>query len=229
MKIGYFNKFSLIDFPGKISCIVFTIGCNFRCPYCHNPELVLHKFFPKPIIEKDFFNFLKKRKGKLEGVVITGGEPLLQNDILDFLDKIKSMGFLVKLDTNGSFPEILEKAIMKNLLDYIAMDIKAPFDLYPLITQVKVDIQKIKKSIDLIMNSGISYEFRTTVVKNLLKPKDIIKIAHQIKGAKLYVLQKFVSQKAIDKEILIQDTYSDEKFEEIKKNVLKYVRCCIIR
>ncbi|OQX50761.1 MAG: anaerobic ribonucleoside-triphosphate reductase activating protein [Candidatus Cloacimonas sp. 4484_209] len=130
MKIGGFQKVSLIDYPGKICAIVFTRGCNFRCPYCHNPELVLPENYSPLIPEEEIFSFLEKRRGKLDAVEITGGEPTLQEDLTEFIRKIKEMGFLVKLDTNGSFPSVLEKVIYSGLVDYIAMDVKAPLEKY---------------------------------------------------------------------------------------------------
>lgn len=211
MQIGGVQKTSLLDFPEKISTIVFTQGCNFRCGYCHNPELIFQK---EPAwTNVGFFDFLYKRKGKLDGVVITGGEPCLQVDLIDFIKEIKNMDFLVKLDTNGSFPNVLEKALP--FLDYIAMDIKAPLCKYKEISQVDVDTNKIERSIKLIMNSGIDYEFRTTVVKKQLEFDDFDKIGDLLQGAKQYYLQKFVPSKTLDKNFMFASTYSDKDFEII--------------
>ena len=170
MQIGGVQKTSLLDFPEKISTIVFTQGCNFRCGYCHNPELI-YKNEPA-WTNVGFFEFLKSRRGKLDGVVITGGEPCLQKDLIEFIKEIKSLGFLVKLDSNGTFPIVLEKAIP--YLDYIAMDIKAPLEKYKNIVGVNIDTQTIKSSIDIIMNSNVDYEFRTTVVKSQLSIDDFL-------------------------------------------------------
>ena len=227
MKIGGFQKVSLIDYPGKICAIVFTQGCNFRCPYCHNPELVDQKLFTESISEDEIFSFLEKRKGKLDAVEITGGEPTLHNDLLDFIKKLKDMGFLVKLDTNGSFPDIVKKAI--SLIDYIAMDVKSPLEKYHEITRSNVDIKNIKRSIELIISSGIDYELRTTIVKSLLSKDDIIEIGKLIEGAKLYVLQKFVGSKTLNPDFIEEKTYSDEELEEMKRELEKYVQKCIIR
>ena len=229
MRIGGLQKFSLIDYPEKICAIIFTQGCNFRCPYCHNPELAEPKLFSQPIPEDEIFSFLEKRKGKLEAVEITGGEPTLQPDLIEFTKKIKDMGFLVKLDSNGTNPNIVEKAIKNKLVNYLAMDIKAPLEKYSDVVKVNVDTDKIRRSINLIMNSGIDYELRTTVVKSLLNKNDLRKIGELIHGARLYVLQKFVFSKLLDPKFLKETNYSDEEFEGFKQMMLNYVQDCIIR
>ena len=229
MLVGGFQKISLIDYPGKVCAIVFTQGCNFRCPYCHNPELVDPKLFQNSIEEKEIFSFLKSRIGKLDAVEITGGEPTLQKDLLTFIKKIKDMGFLVKLDTNGSNPEILEKIIKERLVDYIAMDVKAPLDKYEHIIRAKIDTSKIKRSIELIKNSNVDYEFRTTIVKALLSKEDLIEIGKLIKGAELYILQKFIPSKTLDNSMLKEETYSDEELYGVKEEIKKYVKKCLIR
>lgn len=211
--IGGLQKSSFLDYPGKIACIVFSNMCNFRCGYCHNPELLTKN---EPVLTVPaFFEFLNSRKGKLDGVVVTGGEPTIQEGLFDFIKNIKELGFDVKLDTNGTNPGILFKLLKKNLLNYAAMDIKAPLEKYPLITHAKCDISKIQKSIDLIMNSGIDYEFRTTVVKSQLSVDDFIKIGKIIHGAKRYYLQKFVPSKILDQGLMGEATYSDEEFKYI--------------
>jgi len=230
MIIGGFQKFSLIDYPGKICAIIFTQGCNFRCPYCHNPELVNPKLFQEPIDADDIFRFLEKRKGKLDAVEITGGEPTLQPDLIEFMRKIKAMGFLIKLDTNGTNPEVVEKIIKNKLVDYIAMDVKAPLEKYEKVVRAKVDKQKIKEAISLIMNSHIDYEFRTTVTKSILTKEDIIDIAKTIKGSKLYVLQKFIHSKILDPSLAKRaKTFSDAELEAIRSEAEKYVKECVIR
>lgn len=211
MQIGGVQKTSLLDFPEKICAIVFTQGCNFRCGYCHNPELITLK---EPAwTSAGFLDFLKTRQGKLDGVVITGGEPCLQYDLIDFIKKIKTLGFLVKLDTNGTFPEMIKKALPH--IDYIAMDIKAPLHKYKNIVGINVNIQNIKDSIDIIMNSGIDYEFRTTVVRSQLSIDDFADIGNLICNAKRYYLQKFIPTKTLDKNFMNQETYSDKDFEVI--------------
>lgn len=229
MLIGGFQKFSLIDYPGKICAIVFTQGCNFRCPYCHNPELVNPKLFLPAIPENKIFSFLEKRKGKIDAVEITGGEPTLQPDLTQFIEKIKNIGYLIKLDTNGSNPRVAERLIKSGLIDYIAMDIKAPLEKYQIVTQSNVSINKIKESIKLIMHSGIDYEFRTTVVKSLLKIDDIINIGNEIKNADLYILQKFIPSKTLNPAFINEKTYSDSKFNFLKEKLEKIVKKCEIR
>ncbi|MBE3121791.1 MAG: anaerobic ribonucleoside-triphosphate reductase activating protein [Thermoplasmata archaeon] len=189
MKIGGFQKTSLLDYPDRISAIVWASGCNFRCPFCYNKNLALGtaELFP----EDEILSFLSKRKGQLEGVVISGGEPLLQEDIVDFIEKIKKQRFLVKVDTNGAFPEKLGELLGQQLVDYVAMDVKAPKRRYRELAGVDVDTSKIEASIDLIKNKAPAYEFKTTFVPDLLKKEDIVEIAKWLKGADLYYLQQF--------------------------------------
>jgi pyruvate formate lyase activating enzyme len=229
MFIGGLQKFSLIDYPEKICAIVFTQGCNFRCDYCHNPELSDCKNFREIIPEKDIIDFLEKRKGKLDAVTVTGGEPTLQPDLVDFLRKIKKMGFLVKLDSNGSNPDILKRVIDKKLVDYIAMDVKAPLKKYKDIANFSVDPKRIKKSIEIIKKSGVDYEFRTTIVKSQISMDDFFEIGELVKGAKLYVLQKFIPTKLLNPEFINENSYSDEEFKEIKKIMESFVKKCTLR
>ena len=224
--IGGFQKTSFLDYPEKISCIVFTSGCNFRCGYCHNPEL----FKTEPVLTVPaFFDFLKARKGKLDAVVITGGEPTLQSGLFDFVKEIKNLNFLVKLDTNGTNPKILGELLNLNLLDYVAMDIKAPLDRYKQITNVDLDIKKIKDSINLIKSSKIDYEFRTTVLKSQLKYEDFEKIGILLQGAKKYYLQKFVVSKLLDDSLKDEETYSDSEFKIISEMLNKYIDIVQVR
>lgn len=220
--IGGVQKTSLLDYPDKISAIVFTQGCNFRCGYCHNPVL-LQKNSEKDIYNVDvFFEFLEKRKGKLDGVVITGGEPTLQKDLKTFIKKIKEMDYLVKLDTNGTNPNVIEELINENLIDYIAMDIKAPLDKYSTITNSDVNTEKIQRSIKLILNSNIDYEFRTTILSSQLTINDFEKIAKMLKGAKKYYLQKFNSKNPIyDETLSNEQTFTDTQFKKVIE-ILKY-------
>ena len=190
MRIGGFQKFSLIDFPQKSSAVIFTQGCNFRCSYCHNPELVYENLFGVPVREEEIFAFLEQRKDILDGVVITGGEPTLQSDLEDFVAKIKFRGYLIKLDTNGSNPDIIGKLLNKKLLDFIAMDIKAPFDKYESVCGVKINILNIKKSINIIKNSQIAFEFRTTYDSSNLISSDIEKIKDETSAGYNYRVQK---------------------------------------
>lgn len=201
MILGGFQKFTLIDYPKKVAAIVFTVGCNFRCGYCYNVNLVLPKKI-KPedeILEKDFFDFLESRKNKLDAVVVTGGEPTLQKDLENFIAKIKKMGFLVKLDTNGSNPNLLQKLIDKKLIDYVAMDIKNNINdkSYQKIVCTKLNIENILKSVNILLAGKVDYEFRTTVAPGVGK-KDILAIAKKIKNAKKYFLQEFKALDIID-------------------------------
>lgn len=227
MKIGGFQKTSLIDYPDKISAIVFTQGCNFRCGYCHNPELI------KPegslIEESSILSLLESRIGKLDGVVITGGEPTLQKDLIDFIKKIKTMNYLVKLDTNGTSSEIVKNLVEENLLDYIAMDIKAPLEKYENITNNKTNTFFIQKSIDLIINSGIDYEFRTTIVNNQLNFDDFTKISELIKGAKRYYLQKFEATKTLDISFLEKTSIQENELFRIKQMLETKIKEVYIR
>ena len=221
--IGGIQKTTLVDFPQKIAAIVFTQGCNFRCGYCHNPELLSQNNLQSKYNPQEFLDFLKSRTGKLDGVVITGGEPTLQVNLYNFIREVKQLGFLVKLDTNGTNPEILQKLINDKLLDYIAMDIKAPLDKYSLITGVNTDCEKLKKSIVLVMKSGVDYEFRTTVIKSQLLPDDFNKIGQLINGAKRYYLQKFVPSKIFDEKLETETTYTNQEFDAICANLKKYI------
>lgn len=221
-KLAGLQKTTFIDYPDKIACIVFTQGCNFRCGYCHNPELFENK---EPVLSVPaFFEFLNKRKGKLDGVVITGGEPTLHGkDLVEFIKEVKSLGFLVKLDTNGTHPDVLQELFNKNLLDYIAMDIKAPLAKYKDITRVDIDTDIIKKSIDMIMNSGVDYEFRTTIVKSQLSVEDLRQIGELIQGAKRYYMQKFLATKILDETLMSETSYTDEEFKNLCTILEEYV------
>ena len=230
MLIGGIQKTSLLDYPGKISAIIFTQGCNFRCPYCHNPELLKTEENASFVSVSSVLDFLKTRIGKLDGVVITGGEPCLNKDLPEFIKIIRQMGFLVKLDTNGSFPGMLEELINNNLIDYIAMDIKAPFDKYNSIAGCNIDIKKVKKSIKLVIESGIDYEFRTTVVKSMLTYDDFEKIGNEIHGAKRYYLQKFVPTKTLAEELLrTSENYPETELLKICEKLRLHVNFVHVR
>ena len=269
MTLGGFQKTTLIDFPGKIAATVFTSGCSFRCPWCYSPELVLPseiKKHPK-LPEKEFFKFLKERRKLLDGLVLCGGEPTINKDLPAFIKKIKKLGFLVKLDTNGSNPEMLKKLINEKLNDYVAMDLKAPLGLksqfpmreessafffrlvspsrnsasnfqtnsksqtskYEKATGIKVDLNKIKKSIEIIKNSGIDYEFRSTIVPTVHTKEDVIEMAKWIKGAKRYYLQNFRPEKTIDPKFEKIKPYPKEFLIEIQKIISPFFEICQIR
>ena len=196
MKIHGINGLSLLDFPGKMACTIFTGHCNFRCPFCHNGTLVLNPDSQPVKSEDEVFSLLKNRSGRLEGVAITGGEPTLSEDLPDFCKKIKAMGLLVKLDTNGSSPQMVQKLVEMRLVDFIAMDIKACPENYAAATGLStINMDNIFESVDLIMQYGtegiIDYEFRTTVVGGIHTEKDFLKIGKWLKGAKAYFLQGF--------------------------------------
>lgn len=193
MRIDGLQKMTLLDFPGKVACTVFTGGCNFRCPFCHNALLVT-KLPEKPDYSEDeILSFLEKRTGLLDGVAITGGEPLLNPDIADFIRKIRSMGYAVKLDTNGSFPERLKAIVGEGLVDYVAMDIKNRKEKYAETIGLKnLDLSKIEESVEFLKSGAVDYEFRTTVVEQFHTVEDIRAAAEWISGAKRYFLQNFV-------------------------------------
>jgi pyruvate formate lyase activating enzyme len=189
MKIGGFQKTSLLDYPDRISAIVWTSGCNFRCPFCYNKKLALGtaELFP----QDEILSFLSKRKALLEGVVISGGEPLLHDDIIDFVKRIKDMHLRVKIDTNGSIPDRLRELLEQQLVDYVAMDVKAPREKYTQLTDVAVNTSNIETSINLLKTKAPAYEFKTTFVPGLLTKEDIIEIARWLQGADAYFLQQF--------------------------------------
>ncbi len=189
--IGGLQKVTLLDFPGKVACTVFLTGCNLRCPYCHNPELVLSRNNVKTVSENELFEFLFSRKGKLDGVCITGGEPTLYPNLINLVCRIREMGFLVKLDSNGTVPEMLEHLLRKKLLDYVAMDIKNAPSRYAETCGANV-IEQVKKSVALLKNSNIDYEFRTTVCHPFHSPKCMEEIGHWLRSAKRYYIQPFV-------------------------------------
>ena len=242
VKIGGFQKFTLIDFPERLAAIVFTSGCSFRCPFCYNPELVLpEKIKNQPIVsEKDIFVFLKERQGLIEGVVLTGGEPTLYKELPALIKKIKKLGYSVKLDTNGSNPKMLEELIDKKLIDYVAMDIKAPLGVkaqsskfkvqnYETATGVKGFLEKVKKSVKIIKDSGIDYEFRTTVVPTLHTAEDILEIARHISGARKYCLQNFSNKEAMEPGFRKITPYTREQLEGMRESVLGFVGACAVR
>ena len=198
MQIAGIQKITLVDFPGHVAATIFTRGCSFRCPFCHNPELVLPEKYSALLDEQQVFDFLETRYGKLTGICITGGEPLMQPDIDTFISHLKALSFDVKLDTNGSYPDMLEKIIKDGDIDYIAMDIKASPDKYATAAGTKIKIADIRRSIKLVMESGIDYEFRTTVCKPIHEVADFEDLGKMIKGAKRYFLQNFVQSKHVN-------------------------------
>ena len=229
MKIGGLQRVSLIDYPGLISAVVFLQGCNFKCSYCHNPELVDPGLFQPCLRENDIFEFLDTRKGKLDAVSITSGEPTLQDKLPAFIKQIRKMGFAIKMDTNGSQPKVIKNLLAENLLDFIAMDIKAPLEKYKDIVKAAVKPDAIKESINLILKAKITHEFRTTIVKSQLGENDILQIGKLIAGADRYVLQNFVSTKTLDKKFLKEKPFSDEKLQKIKIRLEQQIPSVTIR
>lgn len=228
MLINGFQKLTILDYPGKVACIVFTPGCNFRCPFCHNASLVTHIDKETYIDVDEVLSYLKKRQGLLDGVVITGGEPLLQDEIEDFIAEIKSLGYSVKLDTNGSFPEKLISVVEKGLVDYVAMDIKNSKEKYGETIGVSdFDISPIEHSVEFLLLGKVDYEFRTTVVKNFHTLDDIQDIVVWLKGTHKYFLQNFV-----DSGDLISDglePVSALLLKEMKEKALEFIPTVEIR
>ena len=248
MIIGGLEKFSLIDYPEHLSAIIFTQGCNFRCHFCYNPMLVVPLLTKEndklqntaygaasenghsQISEDDLFIFLKSRVGKLDAVVISGGEPTLQHDLPVFIKKIRRLGFKVKLDSNGTNPEMLESLIDDNLLDYVAMDIKAPEKKYDLVIGAQPDLKKIAKSIKILVSGKLPYEFRTTMVPGLHTEEDIKGMGEMIKGADKWYLQKFeASADLVNKSFEKQESFSDTVFEKMLEEAKTYVKYCDTR
>ncbi|MFA5130847.1 MAG: anaerobic ribonucleoside-triphosphate reductase activating protein [Patescibacteria group bacterium] len=240
MIIGGLEKLTLLDYPDHLAAIIFTQGCNFRCHFCYNPMLVLpqtggdeknkkEKGF-SPLSTEDLFLFLKERFGRLEGVVITGGEPTLHPDLPSFIKTIKDMGYLVKLDSNGTNPEMLAGLIKDKLVDYIAMDIKAPLDKYETTVNVKLDWDNIRKSVKIIMASGLPYEFRTTVVPGLLEKDDFHAMGVLIKGASKWYLQNFKSDtELVNATYKKQAGFSTQEMKEFAVIGREYVGLCEVR
>ncbi len=196
-----FQKMTLLDFPGRVACTVFTGGCNFRCPFCHNALLVTKLSEAERYTEEEILSFLKKRQGLLDGVAVSGGEPLINDDVLFFAEKIKALGFAVKLDTNGSYPERLKKAVSEELVDYVAMDIKNSKELYAETAGLSFfEIAPVERSVDFLLSGSVDYEFRTTVVNGFHTVESIGKAAEWISGAKRYYLQNFTDSGCLIKD-----------------------------
>lgn len=224
MIIGGIQRTSLIDWPGKICSTVFIAGCDFRCGFCHNPELVIPEEIEKieALSETELLTMLVERKKYIDGVCITGGEPLMSPEVVKLVRKIKDKGLAVKIDTNGSFPTVLKTLIDEKLVDYVAMDIKAPKDKYAEAAGVNVNTKLIEESINILKVSGIDYEFRTTVVKGLLDRKDIISIGDWLRDSKAFYLQQFVgTEKTLDGDYLGREPHSVEELNEML-NAIKH-------
>ena len=228
MIIKGLQKLTLLDYPGHTACTVFTAGCNLRCGFCHN-SLLVTDIDDGSVSQEEFFSFLKTRKGILDGVAITGGEPLLQKGIKDFMRRIKTEGFAVKLDHNGTMPELLDEIIKEGLVDYVAVDIKNSPEKYALTAGLSTfDIAPVKKTVDMLIGGNVEYEFRTTVTKELFEESDFIKIGEFIKGAKRYFIQQFKdSGNLIEKDFF--SPCSKETLISFKKAIEPFVKSVEIR
>ncbi len=228
MNIQGFQKLTLLDFPGKMACTLFTAGCNMRCPFCHNSRLVINPSREAEFSEEEILSYLKKRQGILDGVAITGGEPLMQKDIDTFIIKIRELGYAVKLDTNGTYPEKLKDLVNRGLVDYVAMDVKNSSELYSETVGIAdYNLTKIKESIAFLLEGKVDYEFRTTVVRELHSVFSIEGIGKMIKGAKRHYIQAFKDSG----ELIGFDLNEVPKaeMENMREIMLKYVDLCEIR
>lgn len=228
MLIQGLQKFSTLDFPENLSCVIFTGGCNFRCPYCHNPEMITPTPDTEFIDPGEIFAFLEQRKGKLDGVVITGGEPTLHKDLPGFIEQIRQLGFMVKLDSNGTNPDMLERLYADKLLDYVAMDLKFPTDQYPTLSQFP-DTDKILKSIQLIMDSGVNYEFRSTILPRLHNAEKIEQMGQMIQGAQKWYLQNFRPGATLDFTYRNELPFNRTELQHLLQIASKYAEHCAIR
>lgn len=233
MLISAVNKLTLVDYPGKLAAIIFTAGCNMRCGYCHNADFVLPEKIEK--LKNNFIpfeavkNFLQSRKGLLDAVVFCGGEPTMQNDLLEKMSEVKAMGFFVKLDTNGLKPEIIHEALERKIVDYIAMDVKTSLGKYSELVGVAVNPQKIEESIALIMQSKIDYEFRSTILPSHHDAETLEKMGKLIQGAKLWAFQNFRSQKVLDVTFQEKTGFTKQALEEIQELAKMFVEKVEIR
>ncbi len=236
MLIGGLQKTTLIDFPGRVASTVFTVGCNFRCPFCHNKDLVSLRNFNKSsfkqISEEEIFQFLGSRKRILDGVCITGGEPTIQEDLSAFCQKIKDLGLEVKIDTNGTKPNIIKKLIKEGLVDFISMDIKTSFENYQVASGVKFNIEKIKESIKIIVQSKIEREFRITVVPTIHKKEDLLNLASQLKKIDdniFLILQSFQPKNCLDSKYNKKKPFTSKEMKSLLKTVRKTLHKSKIR
>jgi pyruvate formate lyase activating enzyme len=217
MIFGGFQKTDLINFPGHVASTVFTRGCNFRCPYCHNPEFVIQgsdqTYFGETYTEEEVLSYLQRRRGMLDGLVVSGGEPTLHKDLMAFIRKVKALGLRVKLDTNGSLPDVLRQLLDEGLLDYIAMDIKAPLEKYHLVGFADTDA--IRSSIAMLESSGVEHEYRTTCPKTILRPEDFPQMAALIGPSARWYLQTFNPSKTLDPAYGNESSYSEDELNQI--------------
>lgn len=226
---GGFQRLSLLDYPGKVASLLFVRGCNFRCPFCYNPELVRGT---AEVSWEEILGYLRKRKGWLDGVVVTGGEPTLHPGLPEYLRELKAEGLSVKLDTNGSHPELLEELLREGLVDYVAMDVKAPLreEAYARAAGTVVPLDAIRRSLSLLLSSGVEYELRTTVVPTLLGEEDLLEIAGEIRGARRYYLQQFRRTSShLDERFSRLPPYPREFLERVREKISGYFGECAVR
>jgi pyruvate formate lyase activating enzyme len=229
MRIGGFQSFSLNEFPGRISAVVFCQGCNFRCPYCHNPELVDPERYSPLWPHDKVMDELAARRGKLQGVVVSGGEPVLQEDLEAFIRDVRSLGYAVKLHTNGSDPVVLERLLGAGLLDHVGLDVKAPPAAYSSVTRSRVSPQTITMSISTVLASGVDHEFRTTWVPSLLSKADLLEIAETVRGCRSWVIQRFVPSKHLDPVLLGEHPPDNAALEEVRLAAVSMGIACQVR
>lgn len=226
--IGGVQKLSLVDYPGHVAAALFLTGCNMRCGYCHNPELVLPERLAPSIPIDEILLFLRSRIGKLDGVVISGGEPTIHDELPGLVRRIKAMGYHVKLDTNGTNPDMVTAMLDEGLLDFIAMDIKGPLEKYIAIAARPIDLDAITRTIRLLIESGVAHEFRTTVVKGQLEVADFEKIGILVAGAERFALQHFHPGAVLSPQFQHATTFTDEEFTAAKAIMERYVATCMI-
>ena len=230
MKIGGFIKTTLLDWEGKVACTIYLTGCDFRCPYCHNRDLVLHPDQVEGVDEKKMLEYIEENSDFLDGVVISGGEALINAGTLPLIKKLRKLGMKIKIDTNGNHPDVLEDLLGAGLVDMVAMDIKTSLnERYNSATGSKVDAENIRRSIDIVMSSAPDYEFRTTVVPIFVKPEDIENICKEIKGAKKYRLHQFRPKNTLDEALSVLDPYPESKVLGMAEIARKYVKDVKIR
>ena len=228
MKIGGIQKLSTVDYPAHPCASIFTVGCNMRCGYCHNPELVLPERLAPSIPIDDIMLFLQSRVGRLDGVVVSGGEPTIHDDLPELIRRIKALGYDVKLDSNGTRPEMIRQLIDDKLIDFVAMDIKGPLEKYQTIAARPIDLDAVQETIALLISSGIGHEFRTTIVREQLEPSDFHKVGEMVRGAKRFALQHFRPGSTLAPQFEQASTFSESEFQETKTIMEGYVDECVI-
>lgn len=223
------QRLSLVDYPGRPCTTIFTAGCNFRCPYCFNVEIVLEPNKLENISEEEVLNLLKERRGFIDGVCIGGGEPTIHRALPAFIRRVKLLGLKVKLDTNGSRPGMLRRLMENGLLDYVAMDVKAPLNRYQEVVGAKVDVEAIKESIRILRRGRVDHEFRTTVVPELISEEDVKEIARTLTGSKRYVLQQFKPGKTLNPKLRDVEPHPEEVLVSLRDMVAPYLSECKLR